>query len=70
MEHSMPVLFTVDEPRIVKELGHDPEICRNAAFVFDSPLTIKPGEYLALENGQVFLIVRNIHVPVPGKWDR
>jgi len=66
----MSVLFTVEQPMEVKKLGHDPEICRNAAFVFDKPVNLKPGQYLELVDGLVFMIFNNFKIPISGKWDR
>ena len=66
----MTVYFKVEEERTLSELGHDPVICRNAAFVFDVPLKIDPKDLLELTDGAIYLITQGERIAIPGKWDR
>jgi hypothetical protein len=66
----MTVYFKVEESMTLEELGHDPEVCSNAAFVFDTPLNIEPEDALELTDGYVYLISKGVRIPIPGKWDR
>lgn len=65
----MSIFFRLEKPGTITELGHD-EICRNAAYVFDTPLKLTTDDLLEMEDGAVYLISEGIRVHIPGKWDR
>ena len=46
------------------------QICPVARYVFDREIIVKPDDFFALIDGQIFRIRNGVGTLVEGKWDR
>lgn len=64
--------FAYDCPVILTELGIVEGVSTNVRFSLDAPISVRPFDFIELDNGQWFLFdgKTKTRIMLNGKWDR